>query len=205
MMRCASCLATRIGAHRLETQVGIAVGNAFADDCVPKQHAGLSTLPCVVHDLLPQLAGRDLLAYHRLIAVDWELLSVGLVVYGSLHECVVNAHADIGTGDFSLCHLSIDESLRVGMLDAHAEHERTTPAVLSHLTCGVAVALHEWHQAGRGQCGVVDGAAFRANLTHVMAYTATTLHQLHLLLVDFHNSTIAVSIAIKTDDKAVAQ
>ena len=50
-------LATGIGADGTETQIGIAIGDALPEDGVPKQHAGLGTLPCIVHNLLPQLAG----------------------------------------------------------------------------------------------------------------------------------------------------
>ena len=54
VVRTKGYLATRIGAHGTEAQVGIAVGDALPEDGVPEQHTRLSTLPGVVHNLLPQ-------------------------------------------------------------------------------------------------------------------------------------------------------
>ena len=40
-----------------EAKVSIAVRNALSQDSIPEQHARLCTLPCVMHNLLPQLFG----------------------------------------------------------------------------------------------------------------------------------------------------
>ena len=48
-------LAARVCGDGAETEVGIAVGNALAQYCVPEQHTRLRALPCVVNNLLPQL------------------------------------------------------------------------------------------------------------------------------------------------------
>ena len=50
-------LAAGVGRNRHETLVGIAVGNAFADDRIPEQHARFGRLPRVVDDLLPEFPG----------------------------------------------------------------------------------------------------------------------------------------------------
>ena len=202
-------LAAGIGAHRTEAQVGIAVGNTLTQNGVPEQHTGLSTLPSVVHNLLPQFLCRDLLLYKHLciaaLAIDGELLHVGPVFYGGTHELIVNLHAYVGTCHLALCHLGIDKRLRVGMLDAYAQHQRTTAAILRHLARTITITLHERHQACRGQCRVVHRRALRTNVAQVVAHTAAALHQLHLLLVDAHDGAIRVGIAVETYHKAVRQ
>ena len=128
-------LAAGVGAHSAEAQVGIAVGDALTQYGVPEQHAGLSALPCVVHYLLPYLAGRQLLLVHRLLAVYGELLYKRLVVDGRVHKLIGYFYRHVGTRYLALRHLGVDEGLAVGVLDAHREHEGTAPAVLRHLAC----------------------------------------------------------------------
>ena len=50
-------LATWVGADGLESEVGIAVGNTFAQNGVPEQYSRLGTLPSIVYNLLPKLLG----------------------------------------------------------------------------------------------------------------------------------------------------
>ena len=91
------------------------------------------------------------------------------------------------------------------MLDADGEHQGAAATVLRHLTGGVAVTLHERHHAGGSKGRVVDGTAFRTQLTEVMSNAATPFHELHLLLVNLHDGAVAVGIAFESDDEAVAQ
>ena len=198
-------LAARIRRYGLETEVGIAVGDALAYDGVPEQHARLGALPCVVHNLAPQLLSRNLLLHERVAAVDGELLCVWLVGYGSLHELVVNLHAHVGARHLSFCHLRVDERLAVRVLDAYREHERAASAVLRHLAGRVAVALHERHQTRRRESRVVHRRSLRANLREVVTHAAATLHQLHLLLVETHDGAVRIAVAVDANHEAVAE
>ena len=198
-------LAAGVGRDGAEAQVGIAVGDALAQDSVPEEHSWLGAFPCVVDNLLPKSLCADGLLHHRVVAVDGELLHILLVLGGCLHELIVYLHRHIGTSHLAFGHLSVDESLAVGVLDAYREHQRAAPSVLCHLACGVAVALHEGHQSCRGECRVVHRRTLGAYLAEVVTYSSATFHQLHLLLIDAHHGTIRVGIAVKTDDKAVAE
>ena len=91
------------------------------------------------------------------------------------------------------------------MLNANAEHQRTTTTILRNLACGIAIALHEWNQTCRSQRRIVHRRTFRTYVAKVMTYSTTTLHQLHLLFVNTHDSAIRVGIAIKTNNEAVAK
>ena len=165
-----------------------------------------------MHNLLPQFAGRDLFlhknfCFSRLLrlSADRELLHVRFVVDGGAHELVVNLHAHVGTCHLALGHLCVDECLRVGMLDAHTQHQRSAATVLCHLARTITITLHKRHQSCRGECRVVHGRAFRTDMTQVMAHTTAALHQLHLLLVDAQDGTIRVGIAIKANHEAVRE
>ena len=197
-------LATGIGRNRAEPQIGIAIGDALTQDGVPKEHAGLGTLPSVVHNLMPKVACRYFLAHHRLVGIYREPLHIGLVGYGGLHESVVDLHAYIGSRHLALGHLGVDEALGVGVLHAHREHQRSAASVLRHLTCGVAVALHKRNQACTGQSRVVDRASLGPQLVEVVPHTTASLHELHLLLIDLHDGAVGIGVALQADDKAVA-
>ena len=198
-------LATGIGADRTEAQVGITVRNALPEYGVPEQYARLSTLPCVVYNLLPQVPGRDFLPYVRIVRADRELLDVRLAVDGGLHELIVNLHRDIGTSNLALSHLGVNERLAVGMLHANTKHQGTTTAILGNLACGVTISFHKRNKTCRRECGIVHRRPLRTNMAEVVANTTAPFHQLNLLLVDTHNSAIGVGIALKTYDEAVAQ
>ena len=201
-------LTAGVGRDGTEPQVGIAVGDALAQDGVPEQHTRLGTLPSIVDYLLPQLLGRNLPTEAQislLAPIDGPLLHVGLVVDGAAHELVVNLHADVGAGHLALGHLRIDERLGLGVPDADAEHQRTTPSVLRHLARTITISLHERHQSGGGQGRVVHRRTLRAYVTQVVAHAAAPLHQLHLLLVNAHHGTVGVGIAVESDDEAVRQ
>ena len=107
-----------------------------------------------MHNLGPQGLGIDGLSYSQLLiflfvvrVAHGELLHILAVGGGSLHECVVNLHAHVGTGHFAFSHLGIDESLSIGMLDAHRKHQRTATTILSHLARTVAITLHKRNKA----------------------------------------------------------
>ena len=91
------------------------------------------------------------------------------------------------------------------MLDADTQHQRAAAAALRHLARGVAVALHERHDAGRRQGAVLHGAATGAYVAQVVPHAAATLHQLHLLLVNLHDAAVGVAVARIADDEAVRQ
>ena len=158
-----------------------------------------------MHNLLPQRLGGNLLLYLRVCSVNGELLCVWLAVDGSLHECVVNLDAHIGSRHLSFRHLGVDERLAVRMLDAYGEHKGSAASVLRHLASGVAVALHERHKAGGGQSRIIYRRALRANLRKIMTHAAATLHQLHLLFVQAHDGSVRVGVALNAYHEAVAQ
>ena len=103
-------LPTRIRRYCTEAQISIAVGNTLLQDSIPEQHARLSTLPCIMHDLLPQILGTDRLLYIRMITIHRELLNVLLIVDGSLHERIIDLHAHVSSSHLSFSHLRINES-----------------------------------------------------------------------------------------------
>ena len=91
------------------------------------------------------------------------------------------------------------------MLDAHGEHQRTTPAVLRHLPGGIAVTLHKGHKTGGSKCRIVHRTSFRPDVAQIVPHSTATLHQLHLLFVNAHDGTIGVGIAIEPYHETVAQ
>ena len=151
VVRAEGNLAARVGADGAEAEVGVAVGHALSQDGIPEEHSWLGALPGVVDDFPPEGAGIDFLLHHRIGAVDGELLGVGAAFGSSLHEGIVNLHADVGSGDLSLDHLCVDEAFCVGVLDGHGKHQCSAAPVLSHLARTIAISLHEGHQSCAGQ------------------------------------------------------
>ena len=194
-----------VGRYRGEAQVGVAVGNAFAADGVPEEHAGLGAFPGIVYDFLPERLGVRFLLHDGLVAVDGELLVVGKALRGAAHELVVDFNAHVGPRDFSLLHLGIDEVLGLGVTDADGEHQCAAAAVLGHFAGRVAVAFHEGHDAGGGQGRVFHGRTFRTDAREVVSHTAAALHELHLLLVELEDGTVGVAVAVDADHEAVGE
>ena len=145
-----------IGAHGAETQVGITIGDAFTGDGIPEQYTRFCALPSIVNNLLPQSLGGDFAFHKRLFTIHRELLYIRFITGSGLHESIVYLDRYVGAGDLSLGHLGINKRFAVGMLDAHTQHQRATAAILRHLAGGIAVTLHERHQAGAGECRVVN-------------------------------------------------
>ena len=158
-----------------------------------------------MYNFLPKGRGINILYYCGIVAVNGVLLAIGRTFNSAAHKFIVNLHTDVRARHLSFRHLGINEGFRIGMLDTNGKHQRTATAVLCHLARTIAETLHEGHQTCGGQCGVLHGRTLRTYLREVVAHTAATLHQLHLLFVFLHDCTIGVGIAIKADDKAVAQ
>ena len=198
-------LATGICRHGAEAQVGIAVGDALSEYSVPEQHTGFGALPGVVHYLLPQRLGRNLLAHHRILTIDGELLHIRLVLRSTAHELVVNLHAHVSARHLALSHLCIDKGFCVGVLDADRQHQGSTTSVLGHLARTITIPLHKGHQSRRRQRRVVHRLALGTYVTQVVAHAAAPFHQLHLFLVNAQHATIRVGIAVKANDETVRQ
>ncbi len=49
------------------------------------------------------------------------------------------------------------------------------------------------------------GIPLESNVAEVVPHSASALHELHLLLVDFHYAAVGVGGAVNADDKAVAK
>ena len=198
-------LAAGVGRDRHEALVGIAVGDALADNRIPEEHAGFGRLPGVVDNLLPQLAGVDILLVERRGRINRELLVVGLALDGGTHELVVDFDGDVGARHLARVDLGVDEALGVGVLDGERQHQRTTAAVLRHLARRVGVALHEGDDTRRGERRVENRAARGTDVREVVTHAAATLHELHLLLVDAEDAAVAVGRMLVADDEAVRE
>ena len=182
--------AAGVGGYSSEAEIVVAVGDTFADYCVPEQNARFSALPGVVDNLPPKGGGVYLLDYRGGVGMNGILLAVGAVFRRRFHEFVVDTDADIRAGDFPFDHLGVDKVFGVRMFDRGREHQRTASATLGYFAGRIAVALHEGHKAGRSQRRVVDGRSFRTQRRQVVAYAATAFHELNLLFVDFEYGTV---------------
>ena len=197
--------AARIGRDGVEPFVGIAVGDAFAQDRIPEQHARLGRLPCVVDDLLPQRSGVYILLVHRFLGVDGELLVIGFAGDGRAHELVVDLDRDVGARHLRRVHLGVDEALGVGVLDRDGQHQRTAAAVLRHLARRVGVTLHEGDDTRRRERRVEHGTARGAQVREIVSHAAAPFHDLHLLLVHADDAAVGVGGLLVADDEAVRQ
>ena len=121
------------------------------------------------------------------------------------HELVVDLDRHVGAGHLARFDFCVDEVFRVGVLDRQRQHQRAAPAVLSHFARRVRIALHERHDARRGQRAVQHRTAGGADVREVMSYPPAPLHQLHLLLVDTDDSAVGVGRLAVTDHEAVRQ
>ena len=198
-------LAARVGRDRREAFVGIAVGDAFAEDRIPEEHARLGRFPCVVDDLVPELSGVYVLLVHRLVRHDRELLAVGLAGERRTHEFVVDLDRDVGARNLARVDLGVDETLGIGMFDREREHERAATPVLRHLARRIGVTLHEGDDARRGEGRVEHGAARGADVREVVADAAAAFHQLHLLLVHAEDAAVGIGRMLVPDHEAVRQ
>ena len=91
------------------------------------------------------------------------------------------------------------------MLHGYGQHQCTTAAVLGHFAGGIGITLHKGHQAGRGQGRILYGRSFGPDVGKVMTYTSASLHQLHLLLVDLHDTAIRIRGPGIADHETVGQ
>ena len=198
-------LAAGVGRNRREALVGIAVGDALADDRIPEQHSRLGRLPCVVDDLVPQLAGIDLLAVKRLVGIYGELLAIGAPLGRGTHEFVVDLYRDVGARDLARIDLGVDEVLGIGVFYQQREHQRTASSVLRHFARRVRITLHERHDTGRGKRRVEHGTARGTYVRQIVSHAAAALHQLHLLLVHAEDAAIRVGGVLMPYDEAVGQ
>ena len=198
-------LAAGVGRDRREAFVGIAVGDALADDRIPEQHARLSRFPRIVDDLFPEFFGVDVLFVLGGVRLDRELLVVFLAGERRTHELVVDLDRDVGARHLARIDLGVDEPLGVGVLDRQRQHQRAAPAVLRHLARGVRIALHEGHDTRRGQRRVEHRAARGTDVREVVPHAAAPLHQLHLLLVHAEDAAVGVGGMLVADHEAVRQ
>ena len=112
---------------------------------------------------------------------------------------------DVGARHLPLCHLGINESLGIGVLNGHAQHQRTAASVLRHLAGGIGITLHERHQSRRGQGRVLHGRTFRADVRQVMPHASAALHQLHLLLVHLEDGTVGIRLPVNAYHEAIGK
>ena len=141
----------------------------------------------------------------RIVGTDGILLHVRCAVLGCFHEVIIHFHGNIGSSDFSFRHLCIDKLLGVGVFDGDRQHQGAAAAILGHFAGGVGETLHERHHTGGSKRAVLHVTAGGANVRKVVAHTATAFHQLHLLLVHFHDTTVGIGVIIITNHKTVGQ
>ena len=185
--------------------VGIAVGHRLADYGVPEKHTGFGHRPCVSNNLIPKGAGVYLFDKLRIGRIDGVLLNEGLVFDGATHKFVGDFHRDVGTSDFAHCRLGVDKLFGVGVFDGDAEHKRAASSALRHLAGGVGETFHKRHYACGSEGAVFHRRAFGTDMREVVSHTAATFHQLHLLLVGFHNAAVGVAKAGIAYHKAVGK
>ena len=195
----------RIGRNRLVAHIGITVGHRLANDGIPEKHTGFCRLPSIVNDFLPKRFGINRLIENRVVATDGELLLIRSFSLNGTHKLIVDFYRHIGSGNFSLFHLGINESLGIGMLDTYRKHQGAASAILSHLTGRIAVTLHKRNQSGRSQRRILHRRTLRTNVGEVVTHASATLHQLHLLFIDFHNGTVRIRVAIKTNHETIRE
>ncbi len=140
-----------------------------------------------------------------IVGVDGELLGIGASLGCGTHEVVVDLDRYVCARNLAGFHLGVNKFLGIGMLDGHCHHQCAAASVLGHLACGVGVALHERHETGGGQRRVLDRRALGADVRQVVAHTAATLHELHLLLVDQDDAAIGIGVTVQADHEAVGQ
>ena len=198
-------LTAGIGRNRREAFVGIAVGNALADDRIPEQHARLGRFPRVVDDLLPEFFGVDVLFVLGGVRFDRELLVVFLAGKRRTHELVIDLDRDIGARHLARVDLGVDEPLGVGVFDRQRQHQRAAPSVLRHLARGVRVTLHEGHDTRRRERRVEHRTARGTDVRKVVTHAAAPFHQLHLLFVHAEDAAVRVGGVLVADQEAVRQ
>ena len=91
------------------------------------------------------------------------------------------------------------------MFNGDGKHQCASASALSHLAGGVRVAFHKRHNASRSQGAVFHRTTARTDVAEVVSHAAAAFHQLHLLLVDFHNAAIRVAVAAVANNKTVRQ
>ena len=141
-------------------QIGITVRQGLPDNRVPKEDARLSGFPGVMDDFFPNPLRIYLLFVLGIVTLDGILLLVNFVGFHRPHKFIVNPYRHVCAGHFPLGHLSIDETLRIWMLDRNRKHQGSATAILCHFTGGVGVPFHKRHQTGRGQSGIFNGRTF---------------------------------------------
>ena len=143
-----------------------------------------------MYNFIPQLACIDLFPVFRFIGINRIFLFIFFVVDHRPHKFVIDLHGYIRSCYFSFSHLCIDKAFRIRMIDRHTQHQSPTPTVLSNFPGRVRIPLHKRNDTGRSQCRIFYRRTLRTDMRQIMSHSTPAFHQLHLFLIDFHNSTV---------------
>jgi hypothetical protein len=88
VIRAERYLPAGIGGDRLITQISVAVRDALVPDGIPEEHARLGRFPCVMNNLVPELACINILYILRIFRIDGVLLAEAPAVNHRLHKII---------------------------------------------------------------------------------------------------------------------
>ena len=163
-----------------------------AVDAVEEQDARLGVVVGRAHDLLPQLARRDLAVDPQaVVALVAAVLGPGLGLVHQLdvlvllhrqHELVGHPDRDVEVGQLALV-LGVDEVLDVGMVAAQHPHLRPAPrAGRLHGFARAVEHAHIGNRAAGARMGALHLGALGADRREVVAHAAAAAHRFGRLL-----------------------
>ena len=126
--------------------------------------------------LFPNSLSIDFFCNFGIFSFNRILLNKRLSGNSSFHKIIADFYRDICPCYLTFCHLCIDKSLRIRVLNRNTQHQSSTTSVLSDFTGRVGITFHKRNQPGRSQRRILNRRTFRANMRKIMAYTTTALH-----------------------------
>ncbi len=91
------------------------------------------------------------------------------------------------------------------MFNADAQHQCTAATILSYLAGRIGETFHKRYNTGACERTIFYWTSFRSDATEVVPYSSSSLHQLHLLLISFHDSAIRIRVAIISNNEAIGK
>ena len=183
-------LAAGVRAFVAETRINTT--GAVSVLAVPEDHTRLCSGVGTGDQRIPEVTGLHGPGPIGLYRINGPAQGEILIRFHGPEELIAHTDAHVGTGDLGEVLLDGDELLNVRMRDVDGEHERSSPALLRYLPCGVAESLHETDGTGTCARGVADRRSGWAQRAEVEPHTATALEELCQLLVIVEDPTIAV-------------
>ena len=154
----------RIGRNGTVSFIRIAIGYTLADDGVPEEDSRFCRFPGIMHDLIPQLFGIDVLGIFRIVGIHRIFLQIFLFIDHRPHELVINFYRYVGSGHFPFCHFCINETFGIRVIDGNAQHQGSAPSVLGYLPGGIGITFHERYDTGGSQRRIFHRRAFGTDM-----------------------------------------